>query len=769
MNKLHPEHLADLRKSGLSDETIDKAGVYTVLPGEINKTMGWDAPISSLLALPYPGTDFTRYKLFPPLERKDGHKQKYHQGKGSDICLYMPPGFDTEADLIFLTEGEKKALKAMQEGLNCGGLGGIWNFAVKDDGGNPQLIDSLNKINWLNKKVGLVPDPDFQTKPEVKHAVYRLGMMLETRGADITVACLPEGQKLDEYLCEHGLDEFNKLPRINLRHMMFEDAKLKDMRYFLAELISEATPKNYKSLVGEIAKVNDVIQRELLCKSLAKRLGISLATVQQAVKPLRENERNENKIILEEIEPWEAPIKGDELLGKLNTIIQKHVVLEEATIVATTLWTVETYCYESFRILPILGISSPEKRCGKTTLLELLAGLAEKPLLASNITAASVYRTIEKHRPCLLIDEADTFLKGNEELRGIVNSGHTRKTAFVIRCNPITLEPERFSTWAPKAISSIGKLPDTLNDRAILTKMKRKTVFEMVERVTQDFDEEHRDLRRMLKRWAIDNAETLKNLIPTIPETGNDRASDNWLPLLSIAEVAGGEWPDRARKAMLVMETISNEETTKQILLRDIKEIFDGCDKISSSALVDRLISIEEHPWGDWKRGKPITQNGLAHLLKPFEIFSKTIRSGSTTFRGYELDQFTDAFSRYLTPTTPFQGDTMTQTTPVKDLREVQSETQPENVSLAKQRKPAPVKDCVSVSLQKGDRDNRGEFFPQKKEDISNLIIEIEEAKGSAAGERLSQANGGERDACDNQTPSGFDSEGVDNLREGII
>jgi len=727
MKNLHPEHLADLHKSGLSDETIDKACIYTVLPGQINKIMGWNAPVSSLLAFPYPGTDFTRYKLFPPLERKDGHKQKYHQSKGSDICLYMPPGFDLDADLLLLTEGEKKALKAIQEGLNCAGLGGIWNFALKDEDENPQLIEPLKKINWLNKKVEIVPDADFQTKPEVKHAVYRLGMMLKARGAIVAVVCLPEGKKLDDYLCEHGVEEFNTLPRIKPQHKMFEDARVKDMRYFLPELISDATPENYKPLVSEIAKVNDVIQRDLLCKSLAKKIGVSHSTVQQAIKPLRENDQNEKKIILEEIEPWEEPVKGDEVLDTLFSIIQRHVVLAPFAIIALILWVILTYCYDSFRVLPILGITSPEKRCGKTTVLELLGGLAYKPLLASNITPASIYRTIEKNRPCLLIDEADTFLKDNEELRGIVNSGHTRKAAFVIRCNPNTFEPERFSTWAPKAISLIGKLSDTLNDRAIIIKMKRKTDSEKVERVTQDFDEEHRDLRRMIKRWAIDNTEALKNLIPAIPETGNDRAADNWLPLLTISELAGGEWPIKAREAMVVMEEISNEETTKQILLRDIKEISGGRDKISSAELVEKLISIEEHPWGDWKRGKPITQNTLANLLKPFEISSKTIRLGTETFRGYTLDQFTDAFNRYLSSTTPFQSDTMTQIAPVKGLREFQSETHTENVSLGKQRKPASIKDCVSVSLQKGDRDHRDEFLPPKRENISNPI-EIEEA-----------------------------------------
>jgi hypothetical protein len=262
------------------------------------------------------------------------------------------------------------------------------------------------------------------------------------------------------------------------------------------------------------------------------------------------------------------------------------------------------------------------------------------------------------------------------------------------------LEPERFSTWGPKVISLIGVLPDTLSDRSIAIKMKRKIVSEKVKKVSLGFDEDHLRLRRRCKRWANDNAESLKDATPGIPETGNDRATDNWLPLICIADLAGGEWPNIARLAMRAIEKISDEDTITQTLLSDIRTIYAAHDKdkISSKELVEKLIAIEDHPWGDWRQGKPITQNGLAHLLNPFGILSKTIRIGENTPKGYISEQFVDTFNRYLPPTLPVQSATTPQPATANELRAFQSATQEDDVAVANQRKPTPVKNCGVVA-----------------------------------------------------------------------
>src|SRR5215469_2008694 len=86
-----------------------------------------------------------------------------------------------------------------------------------------------------------------------------------------------------------------------------------------------------------------------------------------------------------------------------------------------------------------------------------------------SLTAATVHRAIEKWHPTLLIDEADGMLRDNRghdnlELRNVINSSHLRDHAFTLRCVGENHDPQRFSTWAPKAIALIGKMPDSMMD-----------------------------------------------------------------------------------------------------------------------------------------------------------------------------------------------------------------------------------------------------------------------------------------------------------------
>ncbi len=148
-----------------------------------------------------------------------------------------------------------------------------------------------------------------------------------------------------------------------------------------------------------------------------------------------------------------------------------------------------------------IGIESPEKRCGKTTLLSLLNELANRAVAASNISPPAFFRVIEDLAPTLLIDEVDTFLKGNDQLKGILNAGYKKKTAFVLRAAPsqpsseetegeTTTQPaviKRYSCWCPKALAKIGAFPDTLADRCIIIRMQRKTSKEQCDR-SRDLD-----------------------------------------------------------------------------------------------------------------------------------------------------------------------------------------------------------------------------------------------------------------------------------------
>ena len=180
-------------------------------------------------------------------------------------------------------------------------------------------------------------------------------------------------------------------------------------------------------------------------------------------------------LVWPEDKPSRNPVDGESLLDSIVSEIRRYIVLPDLTVEAITLWIVAVHCHNNWAVSPRLAFVSPEKRCGKTTALSVIQNLVPRPLPASNITSAAVFRAIEKASPTLLIDEADTFLPDNDELRGVLNSGHNRAQAYVVRTVGDTHEPTRFCTWAPVVIAMIGELPDTLQDRSITIHLKRKT------------------------------------------------------------------------------------------------------------------------------------------------------------------------------------------------------------------------------------------------------------------------------------------------------
>ncbi len=357
------------------------------------------------------------------------------------------------------------------------------------------------------------------------------------------------------------------------------------------------------------------------------------------------------------------------------------------------------HLHDSAEISPILVLTSPTPECGKTTAINLIGSRGPKSLASSDITAAAVFRGIEKWHPTLLIDEADTFIKDNDDLRGVLNSGHFRRTAFVIRVGGDNLEPARFTTWAPKAIALIGKLPPTLASRSIHITMRRMAPGETAEPIRferLDFAE----VTAAVARWAQDHDLALRDAEPDMPGSLFGRRADNWRHLLAIADLAGTDWPARARVAAEALTAQGSEQTTGIILLEDIQPTFAEKveDRIASSAPVEKLVDIETRPWGEWSRGKPITVRQVARLLAPFGIGPATIRIGTTTLQGYRLESFNDAFTRYL-PTDPEHRNK-----PQKpaENRPIRSGTQSDPVPDENPRKPAVTLECSGVPDESG-------------------------------------------------------------------
>jgi putative DNA primase/helicase len=407
--------------------------------------------------------------------------------------------------------------------------------------------------------------------------------------------------------------------------------------------------------------------------------------------------------------PWPDPVNGAKLLDEIARIFTRYVVLPEGGADAAALWVLHTYLIFVLYVSPILALTSPQKRCGKSTLLDVLRALVHRAVGASNISAAALFRVIEKLTPTLLIDEADTFLADHEELRGILNAGHTRSTAQVVRTVGDDHEPRIFGTFCPKAIAAIGVLPGTIEDRAIIVRMQRRAPGESIERLRRDhIDAELELLRRMVGRWAADNATVIGDADPDVSTMLNDRAADNWRPLLAIADAAGGDWPARARKAALLLSgEAADDSDVKVQLLSDLRDIFTerDADKLPSETLVEDLVKLETRPWAEWRRGgKPLTLNGLARLLKLFAIHPKTVRIGVQTPKGYDRSDFSDAWERYV-PSVGGDSNRHNATTPAALGENPLS--QPQQAQgvwrFEKQRKPLGERTCGGVADENVD------------------------------------------------------------------
>jgi putative DNA primase/helicase len=356
-------------------------------------------------------------------------------------------------------------------------------------------------------------------------------------------------------------------------------------------------------------------------------------------------------LLLTNPEPWEQDVDVGMLLDEITVLVRRYVVLSAESAHAVALWVIHAWALDAFDVSALLAITSPTKRCGKTTLLEIVGHMTPRAVSTANITAAALFRTIEKFSPTLLIDEADTFLSDNDELRGTINSGHRRSSAFVVRTVGDNHEPTQFKTWGPKAIALIGKLPSTLEDRSIPITMRRRTPGEMVARFrSSECEAAASPLRQKAFRWAADHIAKLHASDPPTPDDLNDRAADNWRPLIAIGDIAGGEWPERARGAARSLSADFDEADGSAVinLLCELKEIFEDSDRTSSADLIKYLGAKNESRWAEWSHGRPITERQVARLLAPLKIKPDTIRIGDKTAKGYLAQWFVDAFSRYL-------------------------------------------------------------------------------------------------------------------------
>lgn len=544
---------------------------------------------------------------------------------------------------LILTEGPVKALALVQAGHPAIGVSGVWMATRRGDNEHIELVSALKDFTWQGRTAYLAFDADSVTNPSVKQALFRTFLALYRQGSKVRFLRWPlsEGKGIDDYL--HAKQLAGEEPAGVL-------AKLLDAAQ---EVNSILVPEDLTIVQNELSFANLTgSQVSQISRILSKPLKVKVSALEQDAIDSCAGSTN-TAFELTDPEPWPHHVDGGELLGEIVELLRRHVVMSEEQAVAAALWIFLTYLEASVDVLPILAVTSPEKRCGKSTLLSILRRLVRKPLATSSVSAAALFRSIEKWTPTLLIDEADTFLKEDDELRGVLNAGHTRDLAFVLRCNSETLEPERFSTWAPKAIACIGKLQETLSDRSIEIRLQRKTKAEETAPLRDTSPETFERLTRQLMSWAMVNGGQIKAARPAFPAILNDRAADNWQPLLAIAETLGGDWLLRATKAAVALSADNGDEETARIkLLGALQAIFKpGVEFLPTAELIEILNKDKEAPWADWKNG--MTAERLGRTLRDFKVKSEQLQKDGERHRGYFRQALHPVLDRYLSSPSP--------------------------------------------------------------------------------------------------------------------
>jgi hypothetical protein len=612
--------------------------------------------------------------------------------KGARRVIYrLPDLMNHHGDAVVVVEGEKDVDRLWDIGIGATcNLGGAKKWRDEDT----QQVIAAGK-----KRVRVIPDND---APGHEHAQKYVGRSCHDAGLDVGLILLPDvpaGGDVSDYLDTHSKAD-------------------------LVALLKSATP--YQQFTMPAAAGSALIAHQVSSDTTTNRDGESWKKKSAAGRELR----------LDDPEPWPEVVTGDTVLNSLVALLTTFVVFAEpAHADALALWIAHTYLMEIWFISPLLVVNSPTMRCGKTTVLQLVAHLTSRALPASNISPAALFRVIERFRRTLILDEAETFLKDNGELRGLINAGHTRKTAVVIRTVGEPHEPAEFSTWGAKFLALIGRLPGTLMDRAVVIPMRRRMAGEHVERLRLDHVETQcLPIRRQLVRLATDMVERLQAADPVTPPDLDDRAADNWRPLFAIADVAGEAWARRARSAAAVVNghRERDEPSLSIQLLADIREFLTDerdASAVSSAELVRRLVAREDRPWATASRNdRPLTPHGLARLLKPFDVNpAGAIRIGEKVVRAYRVAAFDDAFKRYLPSISPVEA--LQRNKPNKNGPELAiSQPLPENGCNGSKNTISSITtglcDAVTVGIAE-EGENRGHRLDRNGSDAPREVFEL--------------------------------------------
>lgn len=616
---LAPQHVELLERSAVDLSVARQAGVRSVTAaGDLPDPLGWVARHQHGvpgIVFPWHGPDgrvVCQYRPDQPISLALDDTLKYVWPTGAALLVWVHPRMarldPDKVDEVVVVEGTKQYLAA----VSAAGPGQV---VVGISGCHGWMADGVPLADWsalplAGRRAVVCFDADLTSNRSVWNAGDALGRHLRVLGAaEVAHVRLPAGRKA-------GLDDYLAVVPADGRPAAF------------ARLLEGAGPIGRPPRQGT-------------------RDG-------DRHPPAPEPEADTFDDVADE--PLSVVLDG------IAGFLARHVVYSSGEARdAVVLWIAHTWVFDRFDSTPRLALLSPEKRCGKTRVLELVDLLARETRHTVSMSPSYLFRLVEDRQPTLLLDEADALWGRNAssehgDLRALVNAGH-RSGAVVGRVEGegAARHPAEYQTFCPVALAGIGDcLPDTVLDRAVVVRMRRRAPGEQVEPLRRRRAEQRAAaLARRFAAWAYRHGAGLADAEPDLPV--EDRAADVWEPLVAIADAAGGDWPERARAACkkLAADTGSADGSHGVRLLADLHGVFNatGAHGMHSVTLVAALNALEESPWSAYRNGQGLNTYTLAGLLGGFGIRSTNLRIEGKQRKGYLLTDFNDAFARYLADT----------------------------------------------------------------------------------------------------------------------
>jgi putative DNA primase/helicase len=422
----------------------------------------------------------------------------------------------------------------------------------------------------------------------------------------------------------------------------------------------ERKSKEKAKAFGNLQKL-PVARHEKELQRLAARLGEDVTMLRQEFDEFIGVEGGDASSV-EQTEPWPEPVEAAAVLDECAAKTCKYVVIQPHPLTAAVLWAAHAWLYDHGVPIhsPILAATSSDPDTGKSTLTAVVGRAAPRLSINVEMTGPSLFRFVDAIKPTLVLDEADDIFARRTDLKHIINAGWTRgaKIPRQVKIDDFW-QTVWFDPFTPKAMALLDRnLPAATRTRCIELRMHPKLPNEEVEPFSQLDDAEFAVLRRKFARFGIDNAATLKEAKPVMPAGLNNRVAANWKLLLAIAELAGGQWPQRAREAAERLSQSRRKPSVGIQLLAAFRAAFTEIGKgktgeieITSEDMVARLNADPTSIWAGYNHGGPITQRQVAVILDDYDIHPVSLhptKRKDFARQGYKLSQFTNVFARYL-------------------------------------------------------------------------------------------------------------------------